>query len=131
MKLKIWIALVLVSAISLTAQADVFYAWTHDGRAEDGTDIPNVEIAFQIEYSVQGGPLSYTDVPAGTLGADQTNVRYRDPLTLMCAQTLISRVRALWEGQYSDWSAQANATAPACPAPTSPENHSSRIPGSG
>lgn len=116
-----WVLCLLLVAPVL-ASAGVTYTWEHSGLAADGSALPVARLAFQIEYSVEGGPLSYIDVPAGAITVNGGTGTHAQALTLLCQQRIVARVRASYQGAVSSWSAQAQGTAPDCPAPAHPVN---------
>lgn len=115
------IPILLLALAATPAPAAVTFSWQHDSHTENGDVIPPGDIAFQLEYSVAGGPLAYVDVPKGALDSSGASVSHEETdLMVMCGQKVVSRVRAIWEGQNSEWSAQAQQRQTSCPpsAPT-------------
>ena len=125
-------ALALVGFLTLApaVHADFTVTWTHDGLDSTSTPLPNAtsDLAFQIEYSIEGGPLSYVDVPAGGWTDAVTVMQQTVVVPTFCEQTIVGRVRADYRGNQGPWSAQAQDTAAACPTPGAPANMNLSIP---
>ena len=110
--------------VAAAAKAVNRFTWNHDGLDDTATPLPNAttDLAFQIEYSIEGGPLQYIDIPAGGYVNPTTVMEHVAPVQVLCQQVVVARMRADYRGVQSVWSAQTQDTAPACPVPGSPTN---------
>ncbi len=122
MRYLIFLAL-LVTTVAY-AHAEVTFQWTHDGLDTNNQALmhANQELAFQIEYSIDGGAPAYVDVAAGSWTNATTPVRSVQRINVLCDQRVTARVRADYRGQQSVWSAQAQSDPSVCPTPGSPAN---------
>ena len=106
------------------AHAEVTFQWSHDGRDTNNQPLMHAgeELAFQIEYSIDGGQPQYIDVAAGSWTNATTPVQSVQRINVLCDQTVTARVRADYRGEQSAWSPQAQSDPSVCPTPGRPAN---------
>lgn len=125
-------ALALIGFLTLAppVQADIEFTWTHDGRDTASVDLPGADqyLAFQVEYSIEGGPNQYIDIAPGGWTDATTRMTHREAVQTFCQQTVVARLRADYRGTQSAWSAQANGSGGDCPVPGAPTNHTVSFP---
>ena len=128
--LVIIFALMFVGLFAAAANAEIQFTWTHDGLDDAGASLANAteDLGFQIEYSVQGGPLRYVEILPGAFVNATTIMTYVAPVQVLCQQTVVARMRADYRGVQSAWSAQTQDTAPVCPVPSAPTNVTVQLP---